>query len=123
MDDLTAAVLTQINSGIRPELSELRYQLVERTGAPLADGDVDDVVDFLAELEHRGLVELELCARLTDEGKRVLAGPEEEPRAELDETSGSIVDVPLPGPDRIPAKPNTPLLGRGRGRSRRSIGE
>lgn len=116
MDDLIARVLAQVDSGIRPELGELHYQLVERTGAPLAGGDVDDVVDLLSDLERRGLVELQLCARLTDEGKRVLAGPEEEePRAELDETSASIVDVPAPG---RPAKPTMPLLRRA-GRTRK----
>ena len=57
---------------------ELRYQLERKDCHPLARAD--DLLEVLAEIEARGLLEAELCFRLTKEG-RVRLG-------ELDEADG-----------------------------------
>lgn len=51
---------------------ELRYQLRRKDDHPLAEAD--ELLDVLAELEDLGLVESELCFRLTAEGRARLAG-------------------------------------------------
>jgi excisionase family DNA binding protein len=50
---------------------ELRYQLERKDNHPLARED--GLLDVLAELEQHGLVEAELCFRLTPEGRECLA--------------------------------------------------
>ena len=53
-------------------MSELRYQLDRKDDHPLAQAD--ELLDVLADLEQHGLVESELCFRLTAEGRARLAG-------------------------------------------------
>jgi hypothetical protein len=59
--------------GIRIEERELRYQLERKDNHPLAQAD--ELLDVLAELEARGLIEAELCFRLTRQGRAQLAQP------------------------------------------------
>jgi hypothetical protein len=49
---------------------ELRYQLERKDNHPLACED--ELLDVLAEIEERGLIEAELCFRLTAEGRALL---------------------------------------------------
>jgi hypothetical protein len=58
--------------GIRVGERELRYQLECKDNHPLASEDV--LLDVLAELEARGLLEAELCFRLTTQGRDRLTG-------------------------------------------------
>jgi hypothetical protein len=51
---------------------ELRYQLERKDNHPLARSD--ELLDVLAELEARGLLNAELCFRLTREGRACVAG-------------------------------------------------
>jgi hypothetical protein len=51
---------------------ELRYQLELKDNHPLARAD--ELLDVLAEIERRGLIEAELCFRLTPEDRARLAG-------------------------------------------------
>lgn len=110
MDNHLTAVLRRVERHIRADLGELRYQLLERNGAPLSGHDADDLVDLLVELESRGLVELELCARLTDDGKRVLADDDVDAPAdvELEQVRSERPAAPKPAH----------LTNTGRGRSR-----
>jgi hypothetical protein len=50
---------------------ELRYQLACKDNHPLAQAP--ELLDVLAELEARGLIEAELCFRLTSHGRARLA--------------------------------------------------
>jgi hypothetical protein len=50
---------------------ELRYQLERKDNHPFARAD--ELLDVLAEIEARGLIEAELCVRLTAEGRAQLA--------------------------------------------------
>jgi hypothetical protein len=50
---------------------ELRYQLERKDNHPLAQAD--ELMDVLAEIEARGLLEAELCFRLIAEGRARLA--------------------------------------------------
>jgi hypothetical protein len=50
---------------------ELRYQLARKDNHPLAQAP--KLLDVLAELEARGLIEAELCFRLTSDGRARLA--------------------------------------------------
>jgi hypothetical protein len=52
---------------------ELRYQLERKDSHPLAQED--GLLDVLAEMKERGLIEAEMCFRLTPLGRAVLAGP------------------------------------------------
>jgi hypothetical protein len=52
---------------------ELRYQLDRKDDHPLARAD--ELLDVLADLEQQGLVESELCFRLTPEGRARLTWP------------------------------------------------
>src|ERR1700704_107864 len=52
---------------------ELRYQLERKDNHPLAR--VDELLDVLADLEAQGLLEAELCFRLTTEGRARLVEP------------------------------------------------
>jgi hypothetical protein len=51
---------------------ELRYQLERKDNHPLAGED--ELLDVLAELEAHGLLEAELCFRLTAQGRERLTG-------------------------------------------------
>jgi len=64
--------------GIQIGEGELRYQLERKDRHPLAQAD--ELLDVLAEIEAHGLLEAELCFRLTAEGRARLA--------ELDDTDG-----------------------------------
>jgi DNA-binding transcriptional MerR regulator len=55
---------------------ELRYQLERKDSHLLAQSD--ELLDVLAEIEARGLIEAELCFRLTARGRELLAEPEPE---------------------------------------------
>jgi hypothetical protein len=59
---------------------ELRYQLERKDSHPLARSD--ELLDVLAEIEARGLLEAELCFRLTAEGRARLARLDAGGRAE-----------------------------------------
>jgi hypothetical protein len=52
---------------------ELRYQLQRKDDHPLAQAD--ELLDVLAEMKARGLIEAEMCFRLTERGRVLLAGP------------------------------------------------
>lgn len=56
---------------------ELRHQLDRKDDHPLARED--ELLDVLAELEARGLLEAELCFRLTAQGRERLAAEPLEP--------------------------------------------
>jgi DNA-binding transcriptional MerR regulator len=60
--------------------AELRYQLQRKDDHPLAQAD--ELLDVLAEIEARGLIDAELCFRLTPEGRARLAEPDTSGRAE-----------------------------------------
>jgi hypothetical protein len=57
--------------GIRIGEGELRYQLACKDNHPLARAP--ELLDVLAELEARGLIDAELCFRLTTHGRARLA--------------------------------------------------
>src|SRR4051812_47488035 len=63
--------------GIHIGERELRYQLERKDNHPLAQAD--ELLDVLAELEARGLLEAELCFRLTAKGRERLAVQPREP--------------------------------------------
>jgi hypothetical protein len=56
--------------GIHIGEGELRYQLERKDAHPLAQAD--ELLDVLADLEARGLLEAELCFRLTAAGRECL---------------------------------------------------
>jgi hypothetical protein len=56
---------------------ELRYQLRRKDDHPLAQED--ELLDVLADLEARGLLEAELCFRLTAQGRECLTAESQEP--------------------------------------------
>jgi hypothetical protein len=56
--------------GIHIGEGELRYQLQRKDNHPLAQAD--ELLDVLADLEARGLLEAELCFRLTAQGRECL---------------------------------------------------
>src|SRR5258708_7815836 len=56
--------------GIHIGEGELRYQLDRKDAHPLAQED--ELLDVLADLEARGLLEAELCFRLTAAGRECL---------------------------------------------------
>ena len=64
--------------GIHIGEGELRYQLERKDNHPLARAD--ELLDVLAEIEARGMLEAELCFCLTAEGRARLA--------ELDDPEG-----------------------------------
>jgi excisionase family DNA binding protein len=65
-------ILTRVDrGGILIGERELRYQLERKDNDPLARED--GLLDVLAELEQHGLVEAELCFRLTPDGRECLA--------------------------------------------------
>jgi hypothetical protein len=75
--DLPAGTERQIlhrvdRGGISIGERELRYQLARKDNNPLASED--ELLDVLAEIEARGLLEAELCFRLTTQGRERLTG-------------------------------------------------
>jgi hypothetical protein len=60
--------------GIQIGEGEPRYQLERKDSHPLARAD--ELLDVLAEIEARGLIEAELCFRLTAQGRERLAEPD-----------------------------------------------
>jgi DNA-binding transcriptional MerR regulator len=70
-DDRQILVRVQ-RGGIHIGEGELRYQLERKDNHPLAQAD--ELLDVLDVLEARGLIEAELCFRLTAQGRAVLAG-------------------------------------------------
>jgi hypothetical protein len=65
-------ILVRVDRGMRIGEGELRYQLDRKDAHPLAQED--ELLDVLAELEARGLLEAELCFRLTAAGRECLHG-------------------------------------------------
>jgi len=70
-DAIERPILVRVDRAIRVEERELRYQLACKDQHPLAEKA--ELLDVLAELEDRGLVESELCFRLTPAGRDCLA--------------------------------------------------
>jgi hypothetical protein len=64
-------ILVRVDRAVRIGEAELRYQLERKDDHPLARED--GLLDVLADLEALGLVEAELCFRLTPEGRERLA--------------------------------------------------
>jgi len=65
--DSERQILRRITRGLLIGEGELRYQLDHKDHHPLARED--ELLDVLADLEALGLVEAELCFRLTPEGR------------------------------------------------------
>jgi hypothetical protein len=70
--DTERQMLVRVDRAIHIGERELRYQLDRKDEHPLATAD--ELLDVLADLEDLGLVESELCFRLTPEGHARLAG-------------------------------------------------
>ncbi|MCA1699922.1 MAG: hypothetical protein LC790_13890 [Actinobacteria bacterium] len=66
-------LLRVARGGVHIEERELRYQLERKDNHPLAQGD--ELLDVLAEMKERGLIEAEMCFRLTAEGRALLGEP------------------------------------------------
>jgi hypothetical protein len=64
-------ILLRVDRAIRIGEQELRYQLDRKDAHPLARSP--ELLDALAKLEDRGLIDRELCFRLTDRGRTRLA--------------------------------------------------
>jgi len=60
-------ILTRVDRAICVSESELRYQLERKDTHPLARAP--ELLDVLAELEERGLIDSALCFRLTARGR------------------------------------------------------
>jgi len=69
-------ILHRVDRAVRVGERELRYQLVRKDNHPLAHER--ELLDVLADLEDKGLVESELSFRLTAEGRALLAGLDRE---------------------------------------------
>jgi hypothetical protein len=70
--DTERQILVRVDrGGIHIGERELRYQLERKDDHPLARAD--ELLYVLAEIEARGLIEAELCFRLTPEGRARLA--------------------------------------------------
>jgi hypothetical protein len=59
--------------GIHIQDRELRYQLQRKDNHPLAQED--ELLDVLAQMKQRGLIEAEMCFRLTPLGRALLGEP------------------------------------------------
>jgi hypothetical protein len=69
-----AQILLRVaRGGIHIQECELRYQLERKDSHPLAQED--ELLDVLAEMKERGLIEAEMCFRLTPLGRALLAAP------------------------------------------------
>jgi hypothetical protein len=64
-------ILHRITRGIRIGERELRYQFERKDNHALAHAE--ELLDVLADLEQQGLVDRELCFRLTGDGRTRLA--------------------------------------------------
>jgi len=64
-------ILVRMDRAICVSESELRYQLERKDAHPLAREP--ELLDVLAELEERGLIDSSLCFRLTARGRVRLA--------------------------------------------------
>jgi hypothetical protein len=73
-DAIERQILRRVDRAVRISERELRYQLDRKDNHPLAQAD--ELLDVLAELDDLGLVESELCFRLTAEGRELLARAE-----------------------------------------------
>jgi hypothetical protein len=81
IDHTERQILVRVDrGGILIRERELRYQLQRKDNHPLAQAD--ELLDVLAEIEAQGLIEAELCFRLTSEGRARLAEPDTSGRAE-----------------------------------------
>ena len=69
--DTERQILVRVDRAVRIGEAELRYQLDRKDDHPLARSE--ELLDVLAELEALGLVEAELCFRLTEAGRERLA--------------------------------------------------
>jgi hypothetical protein len=77
VDGAERQILVRVDrGGILIGERELRYQLQRKDSHPLALAD--ELLDVLAEIEARGLIEAELCFRLTAAGRARLAEPDSE---------------------------------------------
>jgi hypothetical protein len=78
IDPTEHQILVRVDrGGIHTGQRELRYQLEHKDNHPLAQAD--DLLDVLADLEAQGLLEAELCFRLTATGRERLAAESQEP--------------------------------------------
>jgi hypothetical protein len=68
--DTERQILVRVDRAVRIGEAELRYQLDHKDDHPLACSE--ELLDVLAELEQHGLVEAELCFRLTTAGRERL---------------------------------------------------
>jgi hypothetical protein len=81
VDAAERQILVRVDrGGILIGEGELRYQLQHKDNHPLAEAD--ELLDVLAEIEARGLLDAELCFRLTPDGRARLAEPDTSGRAE-----------------------------------------
>jgi hypothetical protein len=71
IDGSLRQILRRVDRAVKIGERELRYQLDRKDDHPLAHAD--ELLDVLADLEDQGLVEAELCFRLTAEGRARLA--------------------------------------------------
>jgi hypothetical protein len=68
-------ILQRVDRAIHIGERELRYQLEHKHDHPLAQSG--ELLSVLAELEELGLVEAELCFKLTDRGRQRLKPPDD----------------------------------------------
>src|SRR4051812_48244343 len=73
-DAVARQILRRVDRAVRIGERELRYQLDRKDNHPLAQAD--ELLDVLAELDELGLVESELCFRLTGAGRELLTRAE-----------------------------------------------
>jgi hypothetical protein len=73
IDGTERQILVRVTRGMHIEERELRYQREHKDSHPL--GHADELLDVLAEMKARGLIEAEMCFRLTAQGRALLAGP------------------------------------------------
>jgi hypothetical protein len=73
-------ILQRVDRAVHIGERELRYQLASKQDHPLAQSG--ELLFVLAELEELGLIEAELCFRLTDHGRQHLTQPDEREQGE-----------------------------------------
>src|SRR5918998_4118615 len=87
-------ILVRVDRAVRIGEGELRYQLERKDDHPLARAE--ELLDVLAELESRGLLEAELCFRLTTRGReRLAATPEPRSFAAMEDDAVLCADCAL----------------------------
>jgi hypothetical protein len=72
-------ILNRVDRAVRIGERERRYQLDRKHNHPLANST--ELLFVLAELEELGLVEAELCFRLTEDGRQRLTRPDNKSKA------------------------------------------